>query len=344
MTTNIPAISTLPQYSTFTEKSQHFNITKIKNIADFIDLRDSLSKERKHVFRGISNASYKIFTSLQRQIIMGEIKEDFSVENYIKAFRNENTIKTYFKAFNFYPTSLSILSFLQHHSAPTPLLDFTRNFDVATYFATSGLANAAYISNNNEIENYFSIFHISEDSLNLIDVKKVFEDIHRYKTEFLDSLGNQEINADLYLSNLDNTIQNNTMEVYLIDFQNQYPAFNVQNSIRILNQEGLFIHNSYGVKPLEIALKEFFNPATYFIGSEMDDADVDPRIALQNDEYRRNLEKNREKQQVLEKNIIASYEVHKALIPEIIKLSTIDDSLIYPNFDQLCKRAFEASK
>lgn len=275
---------------------------------------------------------------------MGWVKESFSIDDYVNKFRNQDTIKRYFKAFDFHPSKLSVLSFLQHHKQPTPLLDFTANFDVAVYFGTESLSEKSYSESESPIENYFSIFNISQKNLELIDVKRVFGDLDKMKKEYLDNFGKQDTNASLYLQHLDNMAALNTMEVFLVDFENQYPAFNVQNSVRILNQEGLFIHNSFGKDPLEIALKKFFIPATQFVGHEADDAEFDPRIKEMNDKYREDLKSNSVIQKKLEKNIIDSYEIHKSLVPQILDSLNINQSLIYPDFDKICKEVYDASK
>jgi hypothetical protein len=297
-------------------------------------------KNSKGIFRGINNASYQIFTSLQRNKLQGAIASSFSIDSYIQNFRKMEAVKRYFNAYGFNPSKIAMLSFLQHHGAPTSLLDFTSSIRVALFFAMEKMIGNNFTPSENDIENYFSIFHITEEDLKLINVDQVFKDIDNYKKEYIDTWGKQEENASLYLNHIDQFADMNTMEVFLIDFKNQYPAFNVQNSIRILNQEGLFINNSYGEKPLEIALKEFFIPATRFVGSELDEID-DPQVIKQNEQYRRDLEKNQQIQIKLGKNIITSYEIHISLIPKIAELDLIDRSVIYPDFETLCKQAFE---
>lgn len=329
----------LPTYSTFIDKQQNFQIIKVDTIEKFIDIKENLTK-LKGIFRGINNASFKIYTSLQRNRILGTISDNFSMDSYINNFRKIDAVKRYFKAYEYNPSTLAILSFLQHHKAPTSLLDFTSNVNVAIFFATENLIGKPFTADGNEINNYFSIFHIPEKSLKLIDVKRVFADIERYKQSYIDTWGKQEENENLYLEHIDNMAAINTMEVYLVDFANSYPAFNVHNSIRILNQEGLFINNNYGNEPLEIALKKFFIPATQFVGSELDDI-PHPHIIEKNEQYYRNLAKNRETQSELCKNIIISYEIHMSLIPEIQALGLIDQSIIYPDFEKICKEAFE---
>lgn len=329
----------LPTYNSFAEKEENFQIERIEQIAEFIALKEAL-KQSNGIFRGINNAAYKIYTSLQRRMLLGSLEQTFSMDAYIQNFREMDAMQRYFRAYNYSPSKLGILSFLQHHGAPTPLLDFTSNLDVALFFAIEDLMQKGYVASSNDIENYFSIFQIPQSKLELLDVKRVFEDLERHKKAFVDSWGKQDENAILYINHIDQLASINTMDVYLIDFANNYPAFNVQNSIRILNQEGLFIYNNFGVVPLEVALKKFFIPATQYVGSQLDEID-DPQIIANNEQYRKDLERNCVKQSELEENIIISYEIHKSLIPEIIKMGIIDRSVIYPDFVALSDEAFK---
>lgn len=329
----------LPIYNTFAEKEQNFQIVKIDTLEKFLEVKEELTKSGG-IFRGISNAQYKIYTSLQRGRILGDLYNGFSMDAYIRNLREMEPVKLYFRAYGYNPSRLALLSFLQHHRAPTPLLDFTGNVNVALFFSTESMLGKPFTPGENEISDYFSIFHIPEESLKLIDVKRVFEDIQRYKQEFIDTWGNQEENEQLYLEHIDSMAGMNTMEVFLIDFANTYPAFNVQNNIRILNQEGLFIHNSFGNEPLELALKKFFIPATQFVGSQLDEIDH-PDINKINEKYQKDLENNREIQSKLAMNVIVSYEIHKSLVPEIYSLGMIDRSVIYPDFEKICSQAFE---
>ncbi len=134
------------------------------------------------------------------------------------------------------------------------------------------------------------------------------------------------------------------MKVYLVNLENRYTSFSIQNNIRILYQEGVFLYNDFEMEPLEVALKKFFIPATQFVGHEMDDMEDIPGIKEKNDEYRENIKKKIEVQKLLSQNIIESYEINKALIPSIYKTLSVDKDLIYPDFERISKATFEASK
>lgn len=58
----------VPTYASKEDKSIFFNRIEINNIADFNAVAD-FHRNSKGIYRGISNASYKIYTSLQRKRI-----------------------------------------------------------------------------------------------------------------------------------------------------------------------------------------------------------------------------------------------------------------------------------
>ncbi len=331
----------IPVYSTFEEKNENFKSIKIDNIEDFKSFISTHKSEKKGIYRGINNAKYKIFTTLQREKLLGTISEEFTLNKYVKNFREKPLIKKYFEVINMNLSKVGVLSFMQHHRAPTPLIDFTRNIEISIYFAIENLITSDFQESENEIENYFSIFHITDDDSKLIDIEKVVEGIEDIDTRWSEIIDDNEKNESLLLEHIDAMTDINTMEVFLVNLDNKFKTFSTLNNIRILSQEGLFIHNDYRIKPLEVALKEFFIPATHFVGHAMDDMEDIPGIKERNEEYREGLKENAIIQSKLRKNIIYSFEIHKSLAPEIIKLIEIDKDYIYPDFEYLCDKIYK---
>ena len=333
----------IPTYSSFSEKSNNFNILRIETIEDLVLNFGEKFDKLNGIFRGISKAKYKIYTSLQREYILENLDANFSIENYLENFKKDQLLSSYFNSLQIKLTKIAILSFLQHYQAPTPLIDFTKNLSIAIYFAIENYEPEDIFINENEIDNYFSIFYISSENTKLLSIHKIiegFEEIDaKFQNIFVDK-SRYEIEGVQYM---DGFLERTLEKIYLIDVKNQYKIFSIENNIRILSQQGLFIHNIYEDKPLEVALKEFFIEATYFIGSQLDDIDHDERVEKINNEYIENLAKNRQIQSRLKENIITSYEININLIPEIIKLINIDRDKIYPNLEKISKEVFNNS-
>ena len=156
----------IPTYSSFLDKDQHFQENqKIDNKDDFDLLYKSLreSSQQRYIFRGMGEAKYKLFTSLQRYYIESRIPSAMSMQDFIqKEISNidKDPLCEYYRRLNVKTSDYLFLSFLQHYGAPTPLLDFSHNINVALYFATEQLN---YGQGSNDIDDYFSLYYICID-------------------------------------------------------------------------------------------------------------------------------------------------------------------------------------
>lgn len=108
-----------------------------KDAMDFYaDIKNEGEGKRLWVFRGMANHTWKLETSLERAMSRFGIKED-------KAFDTEAGLLREFKRHfhhyeHYWPgenETVEWLAMMQHHLAPTRLLDWTYSFYVALYFA-----------------------------------------------------------------------------------------------------------------------------------------------------------------------------------------------------------------
>ncbi|MCH5263697.1 MAG: FRG domain-containing protein [Lachnospiraceae bacterium] len=139
-----------------------------------IDTKDVLDNHLNHlladnshcIFRGVREARYKLFTSVQREWITNGLGRHMTinqlVNSLIRDMRQNRALNDYFALMNIVQTDFLYLSLLQHYSAPTPLLDFTHNHRVALYFATAGLTTAY---TENDIDDYFSLYYFNLDKV-----------------------------------------------------------------------------------------------------------------------------------------------------------------------------------
>lgn len=164
----------IPIYNTFEEKADFFNHIKI-DTADVLDthIKNLLMIENNCIFRGVHEAKYKLYTSVQREWItkgLGRhITLDFLVENLIRTIRQNKMLEKYFKSLNIYPNDLLYLSLLQHYGAPSPLLDFSLNIKFALFFATDNVMWSN--SSNDNIEDYISVYYLDMDKCGMEIVK-----------------------------------------------------------------------------------------------------------------------------------------------------------------------------
>jgi hypothetical protein len=210
------------------------------------------------IYRGMTEAKYKLLTSSQRLWISYEMNQ-WANKNYIDFISdlvdkaNGNTlINNVFKLYNYSRSDreFPILSLLQHYGAPTPLMDWTYNNNVAFFFATNGLKKKE--EPKEKIDDYFSVYRINKkkykkELLNIIDFipKKLYPDIKSFN-----NFG--DINSIFYISDFErkgeSTGEKRPFRHLMI--RTNKPLTSVYNQ-NIIPQEGLFIFNPFSQKTLE---------------------------------------------------------------------------------------------
>lgn len=154
----------LEEYNSLTEKEPFFRTTTITTSKEFDETYEILSGKGL-LYRGIHEAKYKIYTSAQREWITNEYSQqgiDFThfIQSIINNIRKNSILSNYYKSLNINENDLLYISLLQHHGAPTPLLDFTYDLNTALYFALEKVQPTA---SNMDIDNFFSIYIINKE-------------------------------------------------------------------------------------------------------------------------------------------------------------------------------------
>ena len=262
----------IPTYTTLEEKANHFEATNIENKADLDNLINEWTerdKNKRIIFRGVKEAKYKLINSAQRFWIgeelesLGRSYEEFIQTEIDKAKEFHNRLlEKFYAAFGHPAYDLSVLSFLQHYKAPTPLLDFTYNFDTALFFATKELRHEPSI----DIDNYCSVYAI--DTKVTTDFPSIISHIKLSLTEIdniiIQSKG-RKINVTNELKKFERLHYKTFHELRLfympgytrkgIQFTlKSRPKFKLvynQHNLNIINQKGLFVFNSDPTHPLE---------------------------------------------------------------------------------------------
>lgn len=176
---------------------------------------------------------------------------------------NDNPlINKVFKTYNYSrrDREFPILSLLQHYGAPTPLMDWTYNNNVAFYFATNGLFKKEKTSNT--IDEYFSVYRINKrnyksELLNIIDFipNRIIPEIKKFNN-WGDDNGDPNSNSIFYISDFEKKGESKGIikpSKHLI-IRTKKPITSIFNQ-NIIPQEGLFIFNPFSQKTLE----EIFN-------------------------------------------------------------------------------------
>lgn len=270
-----PSKMNTPVYSSLREKSQHFDHTIIETKEELDKILDQWSQKddsKSFIFRGVNNAKFKLYNSGQRAWMgqelekMGKSYIDFIQEeiDYAKGFQNNLLVK-FFNAFGHNAYDFSILSFLQHYGSPTPLLDFSYNFECGLFFCMDGLNHFA----SSDIDNYFSIYAIDTRQYEFISILEHLTKQTSSIEYLLSKNADKNVDASSVLNNLE-ILNYSTLEglrlFYLPGYQDRGTIFTIpsrpdfklvynQHNLNIINQEGLFVFNSDPTHPLE----DYFN-------------------------------------------------------------------------------------
>jgi hypothetical protein len=276
----------LPTYNDLEQKRKFFSngkkesfVIDTKTALDkwFKDVQDEEKQETEidataWIYRGMTEAKYKLLTSSQRLWISNEMRQ-WANKSYVEFISdlvdkaNGNTlIKKVFDLYNYSRSDreFPILSLLQHYGAPTPLMDWTYNNNVAFFFATDGLKKKE--EPKEKIEDYFSVYRINKrnyknELLNIIDVipKELYPDINSF-SNLGDNNGNPESNGIFYISDFERRGESSgkTRPYGHLMIRTKKPLTSIYNQ-NIIPQEGLFIFNPFSQKTLE----DIFNTDLY---------------------------------------------------------------------------------
>jgi hypothetical protein len=321
-------MATLPTYNTLALKAEHFDQIIINSKEDVVNLflgkmKENIQKEKekRFIYRGVTNARYKIFSSSQRNYAEKELHNVTNYNDLISGTIDEalcfqdGLLRKYFEGFGIL-FDIPVLSFLQHYGAPTPLIDWTYNSEIALFFTTDGQKHSA---SNNDVDNYFSIYCIDKakcgnDLMNISHwLATHYETIGDITSEHPEVDATEVINRFTQFNY--NTFS--ALGVFFIsDFERagNIPAITCQSNLNIINQQGLFIFNSSQDEPLE-----------NFFGTSRDPYSGLPKIVC--------------------------YDIHKSLyyyvldkITEVrrdVGLIPLTREFIYPQEELIAKKAFE---
>jgi hypothetical protein len=255
---------TLETYKSFEEKENFFQfggmkIDTIERFNHFTHLLMVQYSKGDFIFRGLSEAKYKLFNSAQRKWKEITNREDLSNESKYDDFIisligeckhwNSGTVNNLLKTYGISENnSIAYLSFMQHLGIPTPLMDFTKNPNKALFFAVNSIPED-FKESGDEIENYFSVYYTYQNNT-------AFEIFHTVMEKNRESRSSGEFD---YLDLTRNSI------ILISDRKVEYQ---IVNNIRVTNQEGLFFFNNSPDMPIEEQYKTFANLLLEKIGRE----------------------------------------------------------------------------
>lgn len=250
----------LPEYCCFEAKKEFFsNYERINTIDDFKNKVLILKEDEKLIYRGMPEAKWQLFTSAQREYLCGDYKTlgiEFSdfIQSILSNIKESTIITKYLQSINLSPNDIFYLSLLQHYGAPSPLLDFTKDFETALYFAING--DSSIDKWKHEIDDFFSIYYFEKDerfyaNYNLQDSScKSFKKAEKFELkERISSLPNDCVLWEK-MKNINFVILDD------IEALKDKPGYFYWPNLNLIAQNGCFIMYTKEPQPLEQLLRE----------------------------------------------------------------------------------------
>ncbi|MES2386816.1 MAG: FRG domain-containing protein [Bacteroidota bacterium] len=279
-------------YLSIWQKAIYFEQQVIDTKASFDQLYSEWKDSKEMVFRGQSEAKWRLYNTLQRHCIWNNIKtesEEYGIiiKDAVRNGRKEHGAKIlrYTKSVGLETTNdMALLSYLQHNEQPTPLLDWSHRVQIALYFATQGINTQSSFLSFNDIDDYFSVYHMNKVDLTKGSISFLLTNGHdsnaklnddEFKARISEAAGISLAAAEKLVKPLRKKMASKDarrrvegkmvsvermMKIPLIYLGEEHigkvSRFGMYNNRNIVNQAGAFIWNHSSFKPIEVIAKE----------------------------------------------------------------------------------------
>jgi len=235
------------------------------------------------LFRGQREAKWRLYNKAQRQWITdGIFNYDISYRSFLEQMvsmgreKYIEQIQATLQQFHIDTANdISILAFLQHHGCPTPLMDWTFNFQTGLFFAVDGVEHTG---RDREIDHYLSLYYLEKEHFEGGSMRNLL-------SSSLNSVSREILDA--WINSIENPTDRENMRKRMADrsffdrarlagsgFINDMVAiekmmgipqayfsdddyesgliFSLTNNQNIIRQQGVFIWNANPVVPFEM--------------------------------------------------------------------------------------------
>jgi len=200
-------------------------------------------------FRGVNEAKYKLYNSAQRFWIQNNLMQLESlsqpisylqmIQNMVEKAKEVRLLQQVFEYYQITPEQMDfpLLSILQHYRAPTPLMDWTYDLNIALFFAIMDIRRSEQAG---VIDDYISIYKLDKN----------------FHSSFLENNLNY-VSANVFpqVSWLGEILKGKQFLIYISDFEvsaeRRIKPITTYYNLNILAQNGIFVFNPLEDKPLE---------------------------------------------------------------------------------------------
>ena len=162
----------LPQYVSQSDKDSRYRQSLyIDNEQDLKkEIDNLLAHNDEFIYRGVYDASYKMFSSSQRlwflddqrMLRLGCTNYYDTIECLIKLAASQPDVQKYIQQNNLPFNDFLILAMLQHFGSPSPMLDFSNSVLKGLFFAVDNMP-AWTDKGTNNLDDYVSLYYIRRD-------------------------------------------------------------------------------------------------------------------------------------------------------------------------------------
>lgn len=256
------------EYNSFDEKVSHFkNCKKVHTVRELKDVVEELDHEMRQkelhtVFRGVNESRYRLFNSFQRlwnTRKFGELGVEplQAAQSMLNQFNRGHVVRKYLKQLGVIYNDWLMLSFLQHYGAASPLLDFSKNYKVALFFACK---DVEFYESANELGDYISIYYYR--NVDVIREKIAQSIVNIAKSAVRDVSPSKSIKTKIWEETLSfsKVFEAGNRVLVLPTYSNRTSIKNKMNQVittyttanmNVTSQEGEFVCNMEIVNPLE---------------------------------------------------------------------------------------------
>ena len=169
----INVIPKLSEYNSFAEKETQYAVNEYINTEAELDniLIKLQSVEKTLIFRGVSEAKYKMYTSSQRHwkqksdwvARMGKETYGDFVEELIRRTEIIPEVRQYMLGQNIQTNDMFLMALMQHFGAPSPMIDFSESLLTGLFFASDLNDSSWKDSGKKMLGDYISLYYISKN-------------------------------------------------------------------------------------------------------------------------------------------------------------------------------------